>query len=77
MIVFTVEEMLKKRGMSMYALSKTTGIRPNTVSQWTNNGGSDVRALTIEALDKVCSALQCQPGDLLVHINTTPEENES
>lgn len=65
MIRFTVEKALSKRGMSMYALSKITGVRPNTISQWASKEGADVKSITIETLDKVCDALDCQPGDLL------------
>lgn len=62
MIRFTLEEMLKKREMSMYALSKNSGIRPNTISQWVTSEGADVKSITIETLDRVCSVLDCQPG---------------
>jgi putative transcriptional regulator len=74
MIRFTVEEMLKVRGMSMYALSKASGIRPNTVGQWVANSGVDVKSITIDTLDRVCAALDCQPGDLLKY---TPNAEES
>ncbi|AOK88971.1 helix-turn-helix domain-containing protein [Paenibacillus polymyxa] len=74
MIRFTLEEMLKKREMSMYALSKSSGIRPNTISQWVTNEGVDVKSVTIETLDRVCSVLDCQPGDLIKYIPQNGEE---
>ncbi|ALP36355.1 transcriptional regulator [Paenibacillus sp. IHB B 3084] len=76
MIRFTLEEMLKKREMSMYALSKSSGIRPNTISQWVTNEGVDVKSITIETLDRVCSALDCQPGDLIKYITNAKESTE-
>ncbi|MCV9948274.1 helix-turn-helix domain-containing protein [Paenibacillus sp. BT-177] len=76
MIRFTLEEMLKKREMSMYALSKSSGIRPNTISQWVTNEGVDVKSITIETLDRVCSVLDCQPGDLIKYITSAKESTE-
>ncbi|AET61516.1 transcription regulator (putative) [Paenibacillus terrae HPL-003] len=76
MIRFTLEEMLKKREMSMYALSKSSGIRPNTISQWVTNEGVDVKSITIETLDRVCSVLNCQPGDLIKYITNVKESTE-
>lgn len=77
MIRFTVEEMLKQRGMSMYALSKSSGIRPNTISQWVADSGVDVKSITIETLERVCAALNCQPGDLLRYIPDATNAKES
>ncbi|MEK3849420.1 MULTISPECIES: helix-turn-helix domain-containing protein [unclassified Paenibacillus] len=76
MIRFTLEEMLKKREMSMYALSKSSGIRPNTISQWVTNEGVDVKSITIETLDRVCSVLDCQPGDLIKYITNAKESTD-
>lgn len=75
MIRFTLEEMLKKREMSMYALSKSSGIRPNTIGQWATNDGVDVKSITIETLDRVCSVLDCQPGDLIKYIPQGAKES--
>ncbi|MEK4432006.1 helix-turn-helix transcriptional regulator [Paenibacillus sp. FSL M7-0802] len=75
MIRFTLEEMLKKREMSMYALSKNSGIRPNTISQWVTSEGADVKSITIETLDRVCSVLDCQPGDLIKYIPQNAKES--
>lgn len=75
MIRFTVEEVLNKRGMSMYALSKASGVRPNTISQWVTKEGVDVKSVTIDTLDRVCTILKCQPGDLLKHIEDDTNDN--
>ncbi|MEC0253627.1 helix-turn-helix domain-containing protein [Paenibacillus lautus] len=68
MIRFTVEEALNARGMSMYALAKESGVRPNTISQWVTKDGVDVKSITVDTLDRVCTVLKCQPGDLIKHI---------
>lgn len=59
--------------MTMYQLSKKTGIRPNTLSQWVNNGklraeDRHVKAISVGVLNLMCEALDCTPGDLLEYI---------
>lgn len=70
MIVFKLVDLLDQRQMTMYQLSKKTGIRPNTLSQWVNNDklreeDKHVKAISVEVLDLMCKALDCTPGDLL------------
>ncbi|WP_262384892.1 helix-turn-helix domain-containing protein [Paenibacillus terrae] len=57
--------------MSMYALAKKSGIRPNTISQWVSDGGADVKSITLDTLDRICAALDCQPGELLKYVKDT------
>lgn len=70
MIVFKLADLLDQRQMTMYQLSKKTGIRPNTLSQWVNNDklreeDKHVKAISVEVLNLMCKALDCTPGDLL------------
>ncbi|MGG2091219.1 helix-turn-helix transcriptional regulator [Bacillus sp. S13(2024)] len=69
MIKFKLAEMLENRGKTMYWLSKETGVRPNTISQWVNNEQLDedkkVKSISVEVLDKFCIALNCKIEDLL------------
>ncbi|PUA34683.1 XRE family transcriptional regulator [Paenibacillus elgii] len=70
MIVFKLVDLLDQRQMTMYQLSKKTGIRPNTLSQWVNNDklreeDKHVKAISVEVLNLMCKALDCTPGDLL------------
>jgi putative transcriptional regulator len=67
MIKFQLNELLEERGQTLYGLWKQTGIRYATVWQM---GKGVVSRLNMDALDKVCEALHCQPGDLLVRIET-------
>lgn len=46
-------------------LHELTGLHPGTISKLRNNLPS---RLDIETLEKLCTALKCQPGDLLRHI---------
>ncbi|WP_223264236.1 helix-turn-helix domain-containing protein [Paenibacillus sp. IHB B 3084] len=57
--------------MSMYALAKKSGIRSNTISQWVSDCGADVKSITLDTLDRICAALDCQPGELLKYVKDT------
>lgn len=62
MIEIRVDELLEAEGRTFYWLAKETGISHTTL--WRLKKG---RALGInfETLEKICSALECQPGDVL------------
>jgi DNA-binding Xre family transcriptional regulator len=57
--------MLEERGHTVYWLWKQTGVRYATVWQMARG---EKKQLNLEALDRICEALQCQPGDLLVKV---------
>ena len=57
--------MLAIREMTQKELAEKTGIRPPTVSAICN--GSILR-LPIDALDKICEVLDCQPADLMEYV---------
>jgi putative transcriptional regulator len=67
MIRFQLSKLLEKRGQTTYWLWKQTGIRYATIWQM---GKGEVNRLNMDALDRVCEALECQPGDLLVRVET-------
>ncbi|MGO4887047.1 helix-turn-helix domain-containing protein [Anaerobacillus sp. MEB173] len=69
MIKFKLNELLESKGKTMYWLSKESGVRPNTISQWVNG---DVNSITVDTLDKLCIALECDISDLIEH--NKPEE---
>ncbi|MFT3951611.1 MAG: helix-turn-helix transcriptional regulator [Oscillospiraceae bacterium] len=62
MIVVNIDVMLAKRKMSVSELSEKVGITLANISVLKNGHAKAVR---IETLDKICKALDCQPGDLL------------
>ena len=62
MIVVNVDVMLAKRKMSVTELTERVGITMANVSLIKNG---KVKAIRLSTLDKLCEALQCQPGDLL------------
>ena len=67
MIKFQLNELLEERSQTLYWLWKQTGIRYATVWQM---GKGEVSRLNLDALDRVCEVLECQPGDLLVRVES-------
>lgn len=65
MIKFKVKVMLALRGMTQKELAEKTGIRPPTISAICTGA---VKHLPIEALDKICDVLDCQPSDLMEYV---------
>ena len=72
-IKFNVKVMLAKREMTQKQLAERTGIRPPTVSAICT---SSVKHLPVEALDKICEVLDCQPADLMEYIKE-PNDHET
>lgn len=65
-----VAELMGRHRLTKKALSELTGIRPNTVSAlWHGT----IKRLDIEHLDKLCTALNCQPGDLFEYVSERKE----
>ena len=62
MIKFKVKVMLAMRDMTQKELAERTGIRPPTASAICTGS---VKHLPVEALDKICDVLDCQPADLM------------
>ena len=65
MIKFKVKVMLAIREMTQKELAEQTGIRPPTISAICLG---TVKHLPIEALDKICGVLDCQPADLMEYV---------
>ena len=70
MIKFRVKVMLALNEMTQKELAERTGIRPPTVSAICTGA---VKHLPVEALNKICDVLNCQPGDLMEFIPDNKE----
>ena len=70
-IIVNIDVMLAKRKMSVTELSETLGITMANVSILKNG---KAKAVKVETLNKLCAALDCQPGDLFEYV---PDETES
>lgn len=66
-IVFNIDVMLARRKMSVTELAERVGITLANMSVLKNG---KARAVKISTLQKLCQALDCQPGDLLEYRKT-------
>ncbi len=66
MIKFKIKVRLAECNMTQKELAEKTGIRPPTVSAICVG---TVKHLPIDALDKICEVLDCQPADLMEYVN--------
>ena len=70
-IIVNIDVMLAKRKMSVTELSGKLGITMANVSILKNG---KAKAVKIETLNKLCKALDCQPGDLFAYEEDQEEE---
>lgn len=61
-IIVNIDVMLAKRKMSVTELSEKVGITMANISILKNG---KAKAIKVDTLNKICKALQCQPGDIL------------
>ncbi len=61
-IIINIDVMLAKRKMSVTELADKVGITMANISILKNG---KAKALKIDTLNKICCALECQPGDIL------------
>lgn len=61
-IIVNLDVMLAKRKMRSKELAERIGINEQNVSLLKSG---KVRGVRFDTLEKICEALQCQPGDLL------------
>lgn len=69
-IIVNLDVMMAKRKMSVTRLSEELNITMANVSILKNG---KAKAVKLETLNKICKALNCQPGDILEYI---PDEEE-
>ena len=53
-------DMLNKRNISKLELMEMAGISRETLAKLSKN-----ESVTIQTIDKICTVLKCQPGDIL------------
>jgi putative transcriptional regulator len=62
MITCTLDQVRKRRKLSLYRLRQLSGVTYPTLWAMAHN---KTRMFRADVLDKLCRALKCQPGDLL------------
>lgn len=65
-IIVDLKSMAKKRNKSVYELSKETGIRYHIVKKYYKN---EVYRVDLDILEKFCTALNCEPNDIIKRKN--------
>jgi len=63
-IVMELDVMLARRKMRSRELAERIGITEQNVSLLKSG---KVKGIRFETLDKICKALDCQPGDILLY----------
>jgi DNA-binding Xre family transcriptional regulator len=63
MIRLNLERLLKEKGHSFYWLGKEARINPTVITRMKRQ---QIKAITLDVLDRICDALGCAPGDVLV-----------
>ena len=73
MIRIRLKAMLAEKGIKQKDLASMTGIRQPTLSGMNNNS---VKHIPLDVLDKICTVLDCQPGELLEYVpdEKSPDE---
>ena len=63
MLNLKLVDVLEGKGRSLYWLASKSGVTYQTLSRLK---GNKAKAISFDVLEKLCLALECQPGDLLV-----------
>jgi len=64
-IYIRLDEILEKKSKSLYWLSANAGIPYPTL--WKLSKKETQRSVNLEVLSRICSALDCLPGDVLIY----------
>ncbi len=64
-IIINIDVMLAKRKMSVTELSEKVGITMANTSILKNG---KAKAIKFSTLEKICEALNCQPGDIMEYV---------
>lgn len=72
-IIINIDVMLAKRKMSVTELSERVEITMANISILKNGRA---KAIKLDTLNKICKALDCQPGDILEYVPDEEEERK-
>ena len=68
MIKFRLKVLLAMNDMTQMQLAEKTGVRQPTISAMCTGAAKHI---PVDVLDKICTVLKCQPGDMIEH---SPDE---
>lgn len=67
-----LSRILGERRIKMSELAESAGVAKNTVLTLYHE---KAKGITFDVLEKICSALNCQPGDLMEYIPNNKKSN--
>jgi len=70
MIKFRLKVLLAMHDMTQIQLSEITGVRQPTISAICTGSA---KHLPVDVIEKICKALDCQPGDIIQYV---PEQED-
>ncbi|NEP02837.1 MAG: helix-turn-helix transcriptional regulator [Symploca sp. SIO2E9] len=73
MVTIALLEIRKKRGLSQNNLAVKSGLSPNSIRRIE---GNEATSIPVATMDKLCKALNCEPGDLYHYDPSLPQEEE-
>lgn len=73
-ILVKLDDMLHARRMTLTELAERVGITMVNLSILKTG---KARAIRFSTLDAICTALSCQPGDILVFLPDTPQDDQA
>ena len=65
-IVVNLDVVLAQRKMRLNTLAEMVDITPQNLSVLKTG---KAKAIRFDTLEKICAALECQPGDILAYVN--------
>jgi putative transcriptional regulator len=72
MILIKLNQVLEKKGRTVYWLARNSGI-PH-VTLWNLSKVDTQRSINLNVLSHICAALDCKPGDLLEFVPDAEDE---
>jgi len=72
MILIKLNQVLEKKGRTVYWLARSSGI-PH-VTLWNLSKVDTQRSINLNVLSHICAALDCKPGDLLEYVPDAEDE---
>src|SRR5262245_25528224 len=72
MILIRLNEIAEKRGRSLYWVSRNANIP--YVTLWNLSQKETQNSINLPVLSRLCTALECKPGDLLEYVADAEDE---
>jgi putative transcriptional regulator len=70
---FKLKVLLAMRDMTQKQLSDKAAVRQPTISAIANGG---IKQFPVDGLNRICAALNCQPGDIMEYVPDANGEQE-